>query len=57
LPTIVDPVWKTPGYNTTQGRPLVLRHPGFGWIGFEFPEKEATAIADWFTRDLPKRAR
>jgi hypothetical protein len=35
----------------------VLRHPGFGWIGFEFPEKEATAIADWFTRDLPKRAR
>jgi hypothetical protein len=30
-----------------------LRHPGLGWLSFVFPDKEAAAIAEWLTRDLP----
>lgn len=51
---VVDPAWRVPGYRKPEGRPLILRHPAFGWLGFVFPEGETAHIASWLTRPLPE---
>ncbi len=55
LEALVDPVWRIPGQPSEHGRVLALRHPGLGWLSFVFPEKEAAAIAEWLTRDMPQK--
>jgi hypothetical protein len=44
--TTVDPAWR-PFITSRNTRALAFRHPGLGWLFFEFPDKEALAIADW----------
>lgn len=53
LEAIVDPVWRVSGHRVPEGRILSLRHPGFGWLSFVLPDKEAAALAEWLTKDLP----
>jgi hypothetical protein len=45
LPTIVDPAWQAPTEFPEGYRAVALRHPGSGWTMFEFPDREARAIA------------
>ena len=47
LSTINDPRWQ--GADDPPGC-LALRHPGFGWLSFCFPPKEAAAISAWLSR-------
>lgn len=54
LTAVVDPVWRIPGCRTEFGRPMALRHPGFGWLSFVFPDKEAASIAECLTKDRPQ---
>jgi hypothetical protein len=44
LDAIIDPVWKTQPNRYPEGRLLALRHPGFGWLSFLFPDKEAVSV-------------
>jgi hypothetical protein len=53
LEAVIDPGWVIPAERLPQGKVLCLRHPGFGWLSFVLPDKEAAAIAEWLTRDLP----
>jgi hypothetical protein len=53
LEALVDPAWRSPEYRLPEGRILSLRHPGLGWLTFVLPDKEAAAIAEWLTKDLP----
>lgn len=52
---IIDPAWKIDGARVPEGRILLLRHPGLGWLSFVLPDKEAASIAEWLTKDLPLR--
>lgn len=44
LETQVDPSWRI---NTLAdgSKALAIRHPGFGWLAFQLPKHEASAIA------------
>src|SRR5882724_1682785 len=53
LVPVDDPVWSIPDYREADGRPLFLRHPGFGWMFFLLAEESAKGIAEWLTKDLP----
>jgi hypothetical protein len=53
LEALIDPVWHVPPNRIPEGRILALRHPGLGWLTFVLPDKEAQAIAEWLTKDLP----
>lgn len=53
IPAILDPIWVGAVETIPDGRPFYFRHPGFGWLGFVFPEEEAFKIAAWLTRALP----
>jgi hypothetical protein len=55
LEALIDPAWGTPKYQLPEGRILSFRHPGLGWLTFVLPDEEATAIAEWLTKDLPIR--
>ena len=49
-----DPVWCMPADDQYGGRVLVLRHPGFGWLGYLFPRKEALQVARWLVHGFEK---
>lgn len=49
---VVDPEWRAPAYKAPQGRVLVLRHPGFGWIHFIFPEDKADRVSKLLAMEL-----
>lgn len=49
----VNPRWFMPGFRKPEGRLLLLRHSGFGWLGFIFPDHEAGNVASVLTRSLP----
>jgi putative transcriptional regulator len=49
----IDPIWRIPAKHPQQGIVLALRHPGFGWLSFVFPHKEARALAEGLTKSLP----
>jgi hypothetical protein len=60
LGVTIDPVWTTadddPPVTGGNGKVLALRDPGYGWLAFFFPDKEAAAIAGWLTKDQGKCA-
>ncbi|MFE1600580.1 hypothetical protein [Methylobacterium sp. ID0610] len=39
------PVWAALGTRTDGKRPLLLRHPGLGWVGFLFDDESAAILA------------
>ena len=49
---VVDPAWTAPAYRAPQGRVLILKHPGLGWIHFIFPEERAAQVAAVLAADL-----
>ena len=49
---VVDPAWVAPAYKAPQGRVLILRHPGLGWIHFIFPEDKADQVSKLLAADL-----
>ncbi|WP_093567258.1 hypothetical protein [Methylobacterium sp. 174MFSha1.1] len=40
-----SPVWAALAKRTDGKRPLLIRHPGLGWIGFLFEDDSAAALA------------
>ena len=49
---VVDPAWMAPAYRAPQGRVLIVKHPGLGWIHFIFPEERADQVAKVLAADL-----
>ena len=49
---VVDPAWVAPAYRAPQGRVLILKHPGLGWIHFIFPEDKADQVSKILAADL-----
>ena len=49
---VVDPAWVAPAYRAPQGRVLILKHPGLGWIHFIFPEDKADQVSRILAADL-----
>lgn len=49
---VVDPSWVAPAFRAPQGRVLILKHPGFGWIHFIFPEERAAQVSKLLAADL-----
>ena len=45
-----NPAWRIPDPCPEDGRVLVLRHPGHGWLGFLIPWDQAAEMAEWLTR-------
>lgn len=50
---VVDPAWVAPAYRAPQGRVLILKHPGLGWIHFIFPEARAEQVSKILSAELP----
>ncbi|WP_297300041.1 hypothetical protein [uncultured Methylovirgula sp.] len=50
---VVDPAWQTPDVRYSEGRMLLVRDPGLGWLSYIFPDNEASDLAQWLTKDLP----
>jgi hypothetical protein len=50
---IQDPKWRALPVMLPTGYSLDLRHPGFGWIRFVFPQPQAQKIAHYLTSALP----
>ena len=50
---LVDPIWRVPEDHNAEGRLLILRHPGLGWLAFCFPEHEAQNLCQWLTGHHP----
>jgi hypothetical protein len=50
---LINPRWciPDPANDPPQGRAMVLRHLGLGWLAFVFPPVEAARIAEWLTKD------
>jgi hypothetical protein len=40
----VDPLWAVPGTSPRPGKLLAIRHPGHGWLTFQFPPVEAAKL-------------
>ncbi len=49
---VVDPAWVAPPYKAPQGRVLIVRHPGLGWIHFIFPEERAEQVSKVLAADV-----
>ena len=49
---VVDPAWVAPAYKARQGRVLIVRHPGLGWMHFIFPEERAEQVSKVLAADL-----
>jgi hypothetical protein len=41
-----DPVWALVGAKEATRPVLAIRHPGFGWLGFQFSPENSGAIAE-----------
>lgn len=35
---------------------VCFRHPGFGWLAFGMPRREAAKLAEWLTKEAPSDA-
>ncbi len=44
------PSWKIPKDRIKGNRILILRHPGHGWLGYEFRLDVAREIAEWLQK-------
>jgi hypothetical protein len=44
---IQHPAWRSACNRETNEKVLGLRHPGLGWLWFQFPPHEAETIAKW----------
>ena len=49
---VVDPAWAVPAVKAPQGRVLVVKHPGLGWMHFIFPEERAEQISKALAAEL-----
>ena len=49
IKAVSDPAWQVVPrpHREAPGPALLVRHTGYGWIGFHFPPDEARSIADW----------
>ena len=43
-PPVLNPLWAARADPAGQGVELMLRHPGFGVLGFQFPRAEAESL-------------
>ncbi|MEW6437970.1 MAG: hypothetical protein AB1508_12475 [Pseudomonadota bacterium] len=50
---VIDPAWQTPDVRYSEGRMLLVRDPGLGWLSYIFPDNEAADLAQWLTKNLP----
>ena len=50
---VVDPNWVAPPYRAPQGRVLIVKHPGFGWIHFIFPDERAEQVSKVLATEFP----
>lgn len=52
---VVNPGWRTelPIHPALNGITLRLRHPGFGWLTFLLPWREARALGEWLVKNSP----
>ena len=50
--TLIHPKWfiPPPEDDPPEGRVMLVRHPGLGWLAFVFPHTEAAKIAEWLTK-------
>jgi hypothetical protein len=53
LEAVLDPVWKCPAKHSGEGKVLAVRHPGLGWLAFDFPEDQATEVGQWLSGARP----
>lgn len=52
LSAIRDPAWWCqPRKDDTA---VCFRHPGYGWLAFGLPHREAKKLAEWLLKDPPK---
>ena len=49
MAALVDPAWQHPRETLPESKVLALRHPGLGWLTFQFPAHEAEAIARYLS--------
>jgi hypothetical protein len=58
LRSIIDPTWRIriPPHPSVPGPILALRHPGFGWLSFVFPDIEANSLAQWLVNNARQLA-
>jgi hypothetical protein len=42
--SIVDPLWNALASPLLPGKIVAVRHPGYGWVGFQFPSDEAAKL-------------
>lgn len=54
IQSTVNPAWRTRHNLDPNGILLDLRHPGLGWMSFQFPETEAQRLALGLASLLPK---
>jgi hypothetical protein len=47
-----EPIWKISAEVRADGRVLLIRHPGMGWLGFIIPHNECERLAKKLTGDL-----
>jgi hypothetical protein len=48
LQAVSNPGWYAPPAESTPGQAvLILRHPGFGWLGFAFSKPEARSLGNY----------
>lgn len=44
-----EPIWDVSGENRADGKALLIRHPGLGWIGFLIPHDDCKRLAKKLT--------
>jgi hypothetical protein len=52
LDAIPGPLWKISGEDREDGKVLVIRHPGIGWLGFIIPHLDCKLLAEKLTNEI-----
>ena len=47
-----EPLWEISAEVREDGRVLLIRHPGLGWLGFIIPHNDCERLAEKLTGDL-----
>jgi hypothetical protein len=47
-----EPLWEISAEAREDGKVLLIRHPGLGWLGFIIPHKDCERLAEKLTGDL-----
>ncbi len=50
---VQSPKWHVPPTKLPSGYAFDVRHPGYGWMRFVFPDNEAAQIADYLNGKYP----